>query len=54
MAPSPPLETNVTALPDTSTAPVAVLNERLPWRHTFISLRVRNFRIFAVGHFIAV
>ncbi|HET9348065.1 MAG TPA: MFS transporter, partial [Arthrobacter sp.] len=54
MAPPPPLEANVTALPDTSTAPIAVVSQRLPWRHTFISLKVRNFRIFAIGHFIAV
>jgi MFS family permease len=30
------------------------VSERLPWRHTFISLRVPNFRIFAMGHFVAV
>jgi MFS family permease len=36
------------------TQPVAVVSERLPWRHTFISLRVPNFRLFAAGHFIAV
>lgn len=36
------------------TQPVGVVSERLPWRHTFISLKVRNFRIFAIGHFIAV
>lgn len=36
------------------TQPVGVVSERLPWRHTFISLKVRNFRIFAMGHFIAV
>ncbi|WP_346959431.1 MFS transporter [uncultured Arthrobacter sp.] len=33
---------------------MGVVSERLPWRHTFISLRVRNFRIFAAGHFVAV
>jgi MFS family permease len=38
----------------TVTQPVAVVSERLPWRHTFISLRVPNFRIFAIGHFVAV
>jgi MFS family permease len=38
----------------TVTQPVAVVSERLPWRHTFISLRVPNFRLFAAGHFIAV
>ena len=36
------------------TEPIGVVSERLPWRHTFISLRVRNFRIFAAGHFVAV
>lgn len=36
------------------TQPIAVVSERLPWKHTFISLRVPNFRIFAIGHFIAV
>ncbi|QSZ52593.1 MFS transporter [Paenarthrobacter sp. AT5] len=40
--------------PDTSTQPLAVVSEKLPWRHTFISLKVPNFRIFAIGHFIAV
>ncbi|WP_445155916.1 MFS transporter [Arthrobacter sp. Hor0625] len=39
---------------DPVTQPVAVVSERLPWRHTFISLKVPNFRIFAAGHFIAV
>ena len=69
MAPPPPLEANVTALPDTyslfslpppppppppPTQPIAVTTAPLPWRQTFISLKVRNFRIFAIGHFIAV
>ncbi|MBT2512232.1 MFS transporter [Arthrobacter sp. ISL-30] len=40
--------------PDAVTQPIAVVSERLPWRHTFISLKVPNFRIFAIGHFIAV
>ena len=40
--------------PHTATQPIAVVSERLPWRHTFISLRVPNFRIFAIGHFVAV
>ncbi|MEQ4568158.1 MFS transporter [Paenarthrobacter sp. CAP02] len=40
--------------PDTVTQPLAVVSEKLPWRHTFISLKVPNFRIFAIGHFIAV
>lgn len=41
-------------VPAPITQPIGVVSERLPWRHTFISLKVRNFRIFAVGHFIAV
>lgn len=36
------------------TQPVAVVPQHLPWRHTFISLKVPNFRIFAAGHFVAV
>lgn len=36
------------------TEPLHVVTERLPWRQTFISLKVPNFRIFAVGHFVAV
>ncbi|MBW4093976.1 MAG: MFS transporter [Acidobacteria bacterium] len=36
------------------TAPLALVSERLPWRHTFISLKVRNFRLFATAHFLAV
>ncbi|MDD7835018.1 MULTISPECIES: MFS transporter [Paenarthrobacter] len=43
-----------TKQPDTVTQPLAVVSEKLPWRHTFISLKVPNFRIFAIGHFIAV
>lgn len=54
MAPPPPLQASVTDMPDAITQPIAVVQERLPWRHTFISLKVRNFRIFAIGHFIAV
>ena len=38
----------------TQTQPIGVVSERLPWRHTFISLKVPNFRIFAIGHFVAV
>ncbi|XAS67215.1 MFS transporter [Micrococcaceae bacterium Sec5.7] len=40
--------------PGSVTQPIAVVSERLPWKHTFISLRVPNFRIFAIGHFVAV
>ncbi|MBT8161973.1 MULTISPECIES: MFS transporter [Arthrobacter] len=39
---------------DAITQPIAVVSERLPWRHTFIALKVPNFRIFASGHFVAV
>ncbi|MHC6592070.1 MFS transporter [Arthrobacter sp. C152] len=63
MAPPPPSSASVSqpvidaagsAPPDHQTQPLPVVAERLPWRHTFISLRVPNFRIFVVGHFIAV
>ena len=54
MAPPPPPAASLTQLPDTITQPIAVIAEHLPWRHTFISLKVRNFRIFAISHFIAV
>lgn len=63
MAPPPPSSATVTqpavdtarsAPPDTQTQPLAVVTEHLPWKHTFISLKVPNFRIFAIGHFIAV
>ncbi|WP_426300353.1 MFS transporter [Arthrobacter sp. R-11] len=40
--------------PDSVTQPIALVSERLPWRHTFISLRIHNFRVFAIGHFVAV
>ena len=39
---------------DIHTQPLPVVAEHLPWRHTFISLKVPNFRIFAMGHFVAV
>src|SRR5215218_10562110 len=64
VAPPPPSSATVTQPvidsaasappPDHQTQPLAVVPERLPWKHTFISLTVPNFRIFAVGHFIAV
>ncbi|TLM83367.1 MFS transporter [Pseudarthrobacter sp. NamE2] len=64
MAPPPPSPATVTqpvidsagsAPPnENQTQPLPVVSERLPWRHTFISLKVPNFRIFAIGHFIAV
>lgn len=46
--------THPPAEPGNITQPIAVVSERLPWRQTFISLRVPNFRLFAIGHFIAV
>ena len=63
MAPPPPSSASVSqpvidaarsTPPNNQTQPIPVVAERLPWKHTFISLRVPNFRIFAVGHFIAV
>ncbi|MBT2565943.1 MFS transporter [Arthrobacter sp. ISL-85] len=63
MAPPPPSSASVSqpvidaaaaAPPDNQTQPLPVVAERLPWKHTFISLKVPNFRIFAAGHFIAV
>ncbi|MDP5226135.1 MULTISPECIES: MFS transporter [Arthrobacter] len=36
------------------TQPVGLVAERLPWRQTFNSLSVPNFRIFAAGHFVAM
>jgi MFS family permease len=50
----PVIDSAGSAPPDHQTQPLAVVPERLPWRHTFISLQVPNFRIFAIGHFIAV
>ncbi|WP_411374670.1 MFS transporter [Arthrobacter sp. MPF02] len=64
MAPPPPSSATVTqpvidsatSAPqnENQTQPLPLVSERLPWRHTFISLKVPNFRIFAIGHFIAV
>ena len=63
MAPPPPssasvsqpvIDAAVAAPPDNQTQPLPAVAERLPWKHTFISLKVPNFRIFAAGHFIAV
>ncbi|PTT65997.1 MFS transporter [Arthrobacter sp. HMWF013] len=58
MAP-PPLSSATVSQPvidsaSSQTQPIAVVSEHLPWRHTFISLKVPNFRIFAIGHFVAV
>ncbi|HEY8702928.1 MAG TPA: MFS transporter [Arthrobacter sp.] len=58
MAPPPPTSATVSQpvidSASAETQPLAVVSEHLPWRHTFISLRVPNFRIFAIGHFVAV
>ena len=58
MAPPPPSSATVSqpVIDSASfeTQPVAIVSERLPWKHTFISLKVPNFRIFAIGHFVAV
>ncbi|GAB4098929.1 MFS transporter [Sinomonas halotolerans] len=36
------------------TGPLGVVHPRLPWRHTFISLGIHNFRLFAAAHLVAV
>jgi MFS family permease len=58
VAPPPPTSATVSQpvidSASAETQPLAVVSEHLPWRHTFISLRVPNFRIFAIGHFVAV
>lgn len=58
MAPPPPSSATasqpVIDSASSQTQPVAVVSEHLPWRHTFISLKIPNFRIFAIGHFVAV
>ncbi|MGG5170603.1 MFS transporter [Pseudarthrobacter sp. J1738] len=36
------------------TQPIAVVTERLPWRQTFNSLKVPNFKLFAIAHFVSV
>ncbi|MCZ2404655.1 MFS transporter [Paenarthrobacter sp. Z7-10] len=36
------------------TAPISLVTERPPWRHTFVSLKVRNFRLFASAHMISM
>ena len=58
MAPPPPSSATVSQpvidSASSETQPIAVVSEHLPWRHTFISLKVPNFRIFAIGHFVAV
>jgi MFS family permease len=63
VAPPPPSSASISqpvidaagsAPPENQTQPIPVVADRLPWKHTFISLKVPNFRIFAAGHFIAV
>ena len=63
MAPPPPSSASISQPvidaagsppPNHQTQPIPLVAERLPWKHTFISLKVPNFRIFAAGHFIAV
>lgn len=51
MAPPPP---SAPAGDPTLTAPIAVIHQRPAWRDTFISLRIPNFRLFAISHLIAV
>jgi len=58
VAPPPPSSATVSQpiidSASSETQPIAVVSERLPWKHTFISLKVPNFRLFAIGHFVAV
>ncbi|HEY8753535.1 MAG TPA: MFS transporter [Arthrobacter sp.] len=65
MAPPPPTSATVSqpvidsasasvSAASSQTQPIADVSEHLPWRHTFISLKVPNFRLFAMGHFVAV
>ncbi len=51
MAPPPP---SAPAGDPTLTAPIPVLTKRPAWRDTFISLRIPNFRLFAISHLVAV
>lgn len=51
MAPPPP---SAPVSDPTLTAPIPVSNARPAWRDTFISLRIPNFRLFAISHLIAV
>lgn len=46
----PPAQAQTSAL----TAPINLVAARPPWRHTFVSLQVRNFRLFATAHLVAV
>ena len=38
----------------TLTAPINLVAQRPPWRQTFSSLKIRNFRLFAMAHMVAV
>ncbi|GAB3534186.1 MFS transporter [Arthrobacter tecti] len=51
MAPPPP---SAPAGDPTLTAPIPVTTQRPAWRDTFISLRIPNFRLFAISHLVAV
>lgn len=44
----------MSAYTDSRTAPLPVLRARPPWRHTLIALSVRNYRLFAISHFVAM
>ncbi|MGA1836269.1 MFS transporter [Herbiconiux sp. 11R-BC] len=37
-----------------ATEPITVLSSPPPWRHTLVSLTVRNYRIFALANFVAM
>ncbi|WP_237715219.1 MFS transporter, partial [Arthrobacter sp. TB 23] len=52
MAPPPP--SAGPAGDPTLTAPLPITNQRPAWRDTFISLRIPNFRRFAISHLVAV
>lgn len=51
MAPPPP---SAPAGDPALTAPIPVTTQRPAWRDTFISLRIPNFRLFAISHLVAV
>jgi MFS family permease len=46
----PPAQAQASAL----TAPINLVTERPPWRHTFVSLKVRNYRLFAGAHMVSM
>lgn len=45
---------HVTTYSDSRTAPLPTLSARPPWRHTLIALSVRNYRLFALSHLVAM